>query len=348
MARIVKRLQVTAIMITVTLLLINAAVAMSKTIIGRYTYTYGDQESLVQAKFTARNFAIENAVESYQQFVNAVTVINKGKLLKDIIQTISAGMVKNIKILKLNIRGHTIFYKISCEIDPKEMRQLIQKRIRKMKAVGAERSNFNNRKSIVVMPFEYQNSYLIFGNHDRGNTISDIFTQAMISKITQSRKFIVLDREDSKYYQLEKDFISSGNLDKKKLSKVGKRLKSDYILIGQILNFSINEITAGNNIGLPETSETIFKVTISYRVLAMATQQIEWSETISKTFNISETINNSSEESAIADASDKIAEDILEHILRQGKSDHIGSNDNGGAKSNVKITPSGGIVLPFD
>jgi TolB-like protein len=181
----------------------------------------------------------------------------------------------------------------------------------KFKSYKTPGLNPNKRRRIAIIPFESKNSYVILNNNESGRQISKRFTQALISKITQSRKFTVLDRENSKYYQGEKNFILSGDSGKQELLKLGKRLGSDYLLIGQILNFSIDNVTEHNNIGLPETASITCNATISYRILAMATQQIKWSETFSKSFELEQ----NSAEAMTAEASQKISSVILGNIL---------------------------------
>ncbi len=184
-----------------------------------------------------------------------------------------------------------------------------------MKRYKSPGFNPNKRRKIAVIPFEYKDSYIILGAREKGREVSKRFTQALITKITQSRKFTVLDRENSIYYQSEKNFILSGNSGKDELLKLGKRLGTDYLLIGQILDYSIKKVTETNNIGIPETSRLVCNATISYRILMMATQQIKWSETLSKSFNLEENRDINSAEAIVAIASDKISSYILENIL---------------------------------
>lgn len=184
-------------------------------------------------------------------------------------------------------------------------------KIKKYKTPGF---NPHKRRKMAVMPFSFKNMYSILNTNASGKQVSDRFTQSLVSKMTQARKFTILDRENSRYYQAEKNFILSGNSGKDELLKLGKRLGTDYMLVGKILNFSINKITDSNNIGLPETSELICNATISYRVIMMATQQIKWSEIISKEFTLEDKTSNSTE-AIIAGASDKTTDIIMTNIL---------------------------------
>ena len=175
--------------------------------------------------------------------------------------------------------------------------------------------NPQKRRKLSVIPFEYKNSYVVLGDYTNGKVVSKRFTQALVSKITQSRKFTVLDRENSKYYVQEKNFILSQNSSKLELLKLGKRLGSDYLVVGQILDYKVDKVTEHNNIGIPETSSLVCEATVSYRILAMATQQIKWSETVSTTFSLDGSVSDKSAEAIVALSMDKIAGEILNHIL---------------------------------
>lgn len=175
--------------------------------------------------------------------------------------------------------------------------------------------NPNKRRKMAIIPFEYKASYNILNAYEEGRVVSKRFTQSLISKITQARKFTVLDRENSKYYQQEKNFLLTGNSNQDELLKLGKRLGTDYLLIGQILDLSIQNITTTSNIGLPTTSQLVCNATISYRIMMMATQQVKWSETVSKEFVIEENANQNSAEAIFANATDKISNVIMSNIL---------------------------------
>jgi hypothetical protein len=54
--------------IFIFLLFVSAAFAQDK-IRGTYSYTYGDSESLVEAKQTCKDLALREAIESYYVFV---------------------------------------------------------------------------------------------------------------------------------------------------------------------------------------------------------------------------------------------------------------------------------------
>ena len=173
----------------------------------------------------------------------------------------------------------------------------------------------HKRRKIAIIPFEYKYTYDMFRQKELGSKVSKIFTQSLISKITQSRKFSILDRENNKYYQQEKNMILSGDADKQEFLKLGKKLGADYLLVGQLLDFSIDRTVETSSIGLPSIVSTKCNATISYRIIVMATSQIKWSETISKTFDLDENLAQTSSEAILASTSDVLSGKIVENIL---------------------------------
>lgn len=249
-----------------------------------------------------------NSKRSYSKAISEVGVSADGESshaiaisenTQKVIKEATSGFIRNYSIIDAQKEGDDWYVKLSIEI-------------KKYKAPG---HNPNKRRKMAIMPFEFKNAYYILNTNESGREVSKRFTQSLVSKITQARKFTVLDRENSKYYQAEKNFLLSGNSNQDELLKLGKRLGTDYLLIGQILDLNIENFTETSNIGLPSTSELICNTTISYRIMMMSTQQVKWSETISKQFVIEEDSNQNSKEAIVANATDKISGFIMTNIL---------------------------------
>jgi curli biogenesis system outer membrane secretion channel CsgG len=172
--------------------------------------------------------------------------------------------------------------------------------------------NPRNRRSLAVLPFEYKKTYFLNGIAIDGKALSDRITQAVINKITQTRKFTVLDRQNSDYYNFEKNFLLSGNTDPIELSRLGKRLGADYFVIGQILDFGINKDTETNYYTGEQSVSNSGYATIAYRILNIPTQQIKWSDTINVDFDLP---NVKRAEQIVSIAGDKIAQVLVDQII---------------------------------
>jgi TolB-like protein len=195
------------------------------------------------------------------------------------------------------------------KISPREYQVKIKAYFSSYKSPGL---NPRNRRSLAVLPFEYKKTFFLNGIAIDGKALSDRITQAVINKITQTRKFTVLDRQNSDYYNFEKNFLLSGNTDPIELSRLGKRLGADYFVIGQILDFGINKNTETNYYTGEESVSNSGYATIAYRILNIPTQQIKWSDTINVDFDLP---NVKRAEQIVSIAGDKIAQVLVDQII---------------------------------
>ncbi|MBN2789176.1 MAG: hypothetical protein JXR69_03225 [Candidatus Delongbacteria bacterium] len=103
--------------------LIFSTLLLSKQIQGSYTYTYGDNESLVKARQTCKELAIRNAVESFAVYLESRSEIENYQTKKDNIISISLGLVKNIKVTtKIEDKlDNSIYICVEGEINDKEV-----------------------------------------------------------------------------------------------------------------------------------------------------------------------------------------------------------------------------------
>ena len=93
---------------------------------GNACYTYGDNESLVQAEQMTRTLAIRNAIESYSIFIESTSKVTDLQLSSDLINTISTGQVKRIKILKRLQSGRKLCYTVEGYVEPNGLKTAIR------------------------------------------------------------------------------------------------------------------------------------------------------------------------------------------------------------------------------
>lgn len=123
--KMMKRFQIFQGLI-IFVLFINVAWCADK-ISGSACYTYGDNESLVQAEQMAKTLAIRNAIESYSTFVESTTQVKDLQLSTDLINTVSVGQVKDIKVLKRLESGRKLCYTVEGFVEASELRNAITK-----------------------------------------------------------------------------------------------------------------------------------------------------------------------------------------------------------------------------
>lgn len=138
----------------------------------------------------------------------------------------------------------------------------------------------SSRRKIAVLPF-YTDKYGFetFEGNINSSEITRSFTQAVVSGITQSRRFVVLDRENEQAYDQEARVVLSSSADPKQAVRLGKKLGADYLLVGNVVEFSALYASETGSL----TGQTSFKLkvagSVQYRLLMMSTQQVKWSNT---------------------------------------------------------------------
>ena len=99
---------------------------------GEYSYTYGDSESLAEAKEMCYSMALRNAIETYQIFIASTTTVQDHQVIKDLIRTLSMGHVQDINVLKEEINGRKIYYKIEGYVNPIDIENLLSEELNKV------------------------------------------------------------------------------------------------------------------------------------------------------------------------------------------------------------------------
>jgi hypothetical protein len=101
----------------------------SEEVKGRYCYTYGDEETPAQGKKKALALARERAVENHQVFISNKTTIENFQLKEDLIQSVSAGMLKNVTIQEETEEGRTLCVGLVAQIEPSLVQEEIGRRM---------------------------------------------------------------------------------------------------------------------------------------------------------------------------------------------------------------------------
>ena len=111
--------------ILVLLILIFSLILSAKIVKveGEYTYTYSDDETIVQAKKKCLDFAKRDALEKFATYISSESVYKNYMTEKDQVVARSLGVLKNVVINEENIdrANSTIFYKVSAEVDEEEV-----------------------------------------------------------------------------------------------------------------------------------------------------------------------------------------------------------------------------------
>ncbi len=95
---------------------------------GTYSYTYGDQESLVEARQTCKDLALREAIESYSIFVESATDVENFQVKEDIIQTIAVAYLQDVNVIEQTEEGRTITMTVEATVLSDEVQALVEQR----------------------------------------------------------------------------------------------------------------------------------------------------------------------------------------------------------------------------
>lgn len=132
--------------------------AQSTKITGEYTYTYGDNESLLEAKSLCYTMAIRNAIESFTVYIQSTTTIQDFRLKNDLIQAISSGYIDRLTVDEEKVEGRTIHYAISGFVNPISVKNIIDNMARK--AEGAEQLGIDKNSCIKILKVTEDEEYI--------------------------------------------------------------------------------------------------------------------------------------------------------------------------------------------
>ncbi|MDR2844673.1 MAG: hypothetical protein LBV28_01110 [Puniceicoccales bacterium] len=136
------------------------------------------------------------------------------------------------------------------------------------------------RRKLAVLPFRVHKDYKLDGTKLNATAISERLAQRTVTDFTQSRRFAVVDRDFTAEYLRESNFLKSPNAPAAELIKVGQALGVDYLVVGAVEELSGNIKTVHQTLTNRDLIYYEGGATVSYRVLIMATRQIQWSDTI--------------------------------------------------------------------
>ena len=174
------------------------------------------------------------------------------------IQTATKGAVKSYEVL-------------SVQKDPYDERLFLVS----LKAVIAkyQLTKQANRSRIAVIPFRLDNS---------GSKLQKQFArslnQGLASYLTQSRRFAVLDRDFEQESNTELESLKGENIPVEEMARLGNRLGTDFIIVGQINNVEAKQWFKEMKSTGKKFPMSRYGGSFSCRVIDVATGQIMFSQ----------------------------------------------------------------------
>ncbi len=160
------------------------------------------------------------------------------------------------------------------------------------------------RTRIAVFPFRL---YEIQSDKDRFQRLLD---QNINDYLVQTKKFTMLDRTFIEEVAGEQKNILDGKTPAIEMAKIGNEISADFILVGSVEDFSIEEKVTKILSSDQEIKKNVANIYLSYRLLDVATKQINNSNTLELQIPIKDTAKKA-DMKAISEVSTILGEEIL-------------------------------------
>ena len=160
------------------------------------------------------------------------------------------------------------------------------------------------RTRIAVFPFRL---YEIQSDKDRFQRLLD---QNINDYLVQTKKFTMLDRTFIEEVAKEQKTILDGKTPAIEMAKIGNEISADFILVGSVEDFSIEEKVTKILSSDQEIKRNVASIYLSYRLLDVATKQINNSNTLELQIPIKESAKKA-DMKAISEVSTILGEEIL-------------------------------------
>ena len=138
------------------------------------------------------------------------------------------------------------------------------------------------RVRMAAFPFRL---YEIEGDQGRFQRLLD---QNINDYFVQTKKFTMLDRSFIEEVAKEQQTILDGKAPAIEMAKIGNEISADFILVGSVENFNINEKVTKILSSDQEIRRNEASIYMSYRLLDVATKQINYSNTIQYKIQLSQ------------------------------------------------------------
>lgn len=172
----------------------------------------------------------------------------------------------------------------------------------------------NSRRKIAVMPFSVSAAPPPSGaGADLPQQLVEQISQALVNQITQTRKFTVLDRSNGAQIAQERDLILSEHARVDERIKLGQLLGVDYLLVGTLNHAQLTDTKQRSTLTGELMGGESVELIIDYRVIAIATRQVKWAETIKML--VPQGSTESSLPMALQNAVEKVTGEITNQLL---------------------------------
>jgi curli biogenesis system outer membrane secretion channel CsgG len=139
----------------------------------------------------------------------------------------------------------------------------------------------SKRKPLAIFPFTFgREAFAVLGQHFDSAEASRLFTQAVVEKVTSSRRFMVVDREFLEVAQKEASLVVDNPMvPMSRLMEIANTVVAEYMVVGQLEGFTIvSQKRELKGFDQPFVTRQA-NVSVTYRVIDVASNQVKYAGT---------------------------------------------------------------------
>lgn len=161
------RFQLISAVLGILLYLVLCGIAFgAETIHGKACYRFSDNESIAVARDIALSMAKRDALEGYAVFVESSSVLENTTLKNDIISSVSAGLMRQIKVVgqSEDLQKREVCRTISAQVDADDVRRKVAKIISRFEDVEVNQDEITEK----LIPNDTSRAKVLGTGVDRG------------------------------------------------------------------------------------------------------------------------------------------------------------------------------------
>ena len=175
----------------------------------------------------------------------------------------------------------------------------------------------SNRKPLAIIPFTAgRGGVSVFGDAWDYNDAARLLTQALVDKVTSTRRFAVIDREFVTVTQQEASLrVDNPLTPMTTLMELANRLTAEYMIVGQLESLLVQKNSTYVEAIKREVTQTTATVTIAFRVIDVGSDQVKYAGTEVFTFRDAEVPSNGGTVAVGTRVLDLAADRIVEAMI---------------------------------
>ncbi len=155
--------------------------------------------------------------------------------------------------------------------------------------VAVFENSLSSRRTIAVMPFRAGSPNFAFaGNLVAGEEIARKFADQTVERLVQSNVLTVLDRTNIDSFAKERNFVESFGRTPDELSRFGRMLGADLLLVGSIENAGLETVTQTVEASGFTFARSYAGMNVVARMVNVETGAVVWAETVVANFDNSQ------------------------------------------------------------